>query len=154
MQKQWKCNLGITWGARLHTCFTPLVSQSSLNSLSSWKNFTPFFFGIAQHVFLKPASKSFFRFTEEPGVPGRNIWPIPTVKLHFVPEGPAVQINLLLLLEFIPRLLSQSGACYDLTQPCKSLGIGLPRDKRSLSFSKLWLDQHLAKSDDRQRGQA
>lgn len=76
------------------------------------------------------------------------------MKLHFVPEGPAVQINLLLLLEFILPLLSQSEACYDLTQPCKSSGIGLPEDKRSLSFSKLWLDQHFAKSDDRQRGQA
>lgn len=61
------------------------------------------------------------------------------MKLYFVLEGPAVQINLLLLFEFIPPLLSQSEACYDLTQPCKSLGIGLPEDKRSLSFSKLWL---------------
>lgn len=44
VQKQWKCNLGITWGPCLRTCFTPLVSQSSLNSPSSWKNFTSFFF--------------------------------------------------------------------------------------------------------------
>lgn len=111
-------------------------------------------FLVTQHMFLKSASKSFFRFTEKPGVPGRNIWAVPMMKLHLVPEGPAVQINLLLLLEFIPPVLLQSEACYNLSQPCKSLGIGLPEDKRTLSFSKLWLDQHFAKSDDRQRGQA
>lgn len=44
----------------------------------------------------------------------------------------AIQRNLLLHLEFIPWFLSQLEACYDLSQPCKSLGFGLPEDKRSL----------------------
>lgn len=82
------------------------------------------------------------------------------MKLHFLPEGLAVQINKSPTTFRIyfppPLLLSQSEACYNLTQPCKSLGTGLPTDKRSLSLflSKLWLDQHFVKSDDRHRGQA
>lgn len=97
-QNQQKCNLVITWRPCLHACFTPLIPQSSLNSLSSWENFTPLVFLVTQHVCLKSASKSFFLvyLGEISGIPS------PQMKLHFVPEGPAVQTNLLLLLEFIP----------------------------------------------------